>query len=114
MGVMMTPTASTTGPIYSTLGTDRELREIVEIFVEEMPDRALALLDRAEARDWEGLRRVAHQLKGAAGSYGFEPITLVAATVEDAVRRSRPEDEILRLVRKLVALCGRAQAHAPD
>lgn len=111
---MTTPTSATTEPIYSTLGTDQELREIVELFVEEMPDRASALLDRAEARDWEGLRRVAHQLKGAAGSYGFEPITAAAASVEDVVRDSHSEDEIRRVVRELVALCGRARARPPE
>jgi HPt (histidine-containing phosphotransfer) domain-containing protein len=106
----MAPTGTSTEPLYSALGDDPDLREIVEMFVEEMPDRTSHLLDRMNAGDWEGLRRVAHQLKGAAGSYGFEPITRSAAGVEDAIRASRPEQEIRPMVEELVDLCHRAQA----
>ncbi|HUT95890.1 MAG TPA: Hpt domain-containing protein [Thermoguttaceae bacterium] len=106
----MTPMATSASPLYSTLDADPDLREIVEMFVEEMPDRMASLLDRANSADWEGLRRVAHQLKGAAGSYGFEPITCSAADVEQAIRESRPEEEIRRMVTDLVDLCDRAQA----
>lgn len=108
-GNTMSYMAASASPLYSTLDADPDLREIVEMFVEEMPDRIAGLLDRTNAADWEGVRRVAHQLKGAAGSYGFEPITQLAAGVEDAVRESRPEDEIRRLVQDLVGLCDRAQ-----
>ena len=105
----MIPMATSAGPLYSTLDADPDLREIVEMFVEEMPDRTASLLDRANAADWEGLRRVAHQLKGAAGSYGFEPITCSAADLENAVRESRPEEKIRRMVTDLVNLCDRVQ-----
>ena len=106
----MIPMATSASPLYSTLDGDPDLREIVEMFVEEMPDRMASLLDRVHAADWEGLRRVAHQLKGAAGSYGFEPITCSAAGLEEAIRESRPEEEICRMVTDLVHLCDRAQA----
>lgn len=106
----MTP-ANTARPLFSTLGSDPDLREIVELFVEEMPDRVSNLFDRLRVCDWEGLRRAAHQLKGAAGSYGFEPITLSAARVEDAIRASRPEEEIRQAIEDLVDLCRRARAH---
>jgi HPt (histidine-containing phosphotransfer) domain-containing protein len=106
----MTATAASAEPLYSTLGDDPDLREIVKMFVEEMPDRKSCLLDRMNAGDWEGLRRACHQLKGAAGSYGFEPITRSAAAVEDALRASRPEREIRPMVESLVDLCHRAQS----
>jgi HPt (histidine-containing phosphotransfer) domain-containing protein len=106
----MSSSANLAKPIYSTLGTDPDLREIVQMFVEEMPDRMSSLLDRLNASDWEGLRRVAHQLKGAAGSYGFEPITRLAARLEDAVRESQPEEALRRMVEELVDLCHRAKA----
>ena len=105
----MAPTAATADPLYSALANDPDLRAIVELFVEEMPDRVSSLLDRLNESDWEGLRRAAHQLKGAAGSYGFEPITCSAAKVETAIRQSRPEVELRRLVDDLVGLCRRAE-----
>ena len=106
----MSRTSVGTQPLYSTLAEDADLREIVELFVEEMPDRVANLLDRFAVRDWTGLRRVAHQLKGAAGSYGFAPITPTAGRLEDAIRNSRPEDEIRRAVDSLVELCRQARA----
>ncbi|MFH1267709.1 MAG: Hpt domain-containing protein [Planctomycetota bacterium] len=105
----MTQTLTTNEPLYSPLSGDPDLRDIVEMFIEEMPDRTARLLDRLNASDWEGLRRLSHQLKGAAGSYGFGPITDSAARVEEAVRESSPEEEIRRLVDDLVSFCGRAQ-----
>jgi histidine phosphotransfer protein HptB len=101
--------AQSTEFLHSSLGEDPDLREIVEMFVEEMPDRIAGLLEQAEARNWDGLRRVAHQLKGAAGSYGFDTITPCAGRLEDAIRNGDAEAEILRLVEGVVDLCRRAR-----
>ncbi len=106
---MQSPTAISSEPLYSTLGEDPDLRDIVEMFVNEMPERTAALVDRLDVGDWEGLRRLAHQLKGAAGSYGFEPITHLAAGVEHAIRDSRPEPELRQMVGQLTDLCDRAR-----
>lgn len=107
---MMTQTSAADEPLYSPLSEDPDLRDIVEMFVDEMPDRTARFVERLNASDWEGLRRLSHQLKGAAGSYGFRPITDLAAEVEQAVRTSCPEEKIRQLVDDLVSLCGRAQA----
>ncbi len=100
-------------PIYSTLGDDPDLQDIVEMFVEEMPERTQSFVDCLNSGNWEGLRRVAHQLKGAAGSYGFPPISEAAAKVEAAIKQGEPEQEIRRSVESLVELCRRAQAVPP-
>lgn len=110
----MTAFSNSSSPLYSTLATDPDLGEIVQLFVEEMPNRTATLRDRLNEADWEGLRRVAHQLKGAAGSYGFEPITPAAARVEDAIRQSAPEDEIRQMVEELIALCNSARPGTPE
>jgi len=99
--------------LYSSLAEDADLTEIVELFVQEMPDRIARLLDRLAASDWEGLRRAAHQLKGAAGSYGFGLITPAAAHLEDSIVHSRPEEEIRRAVQELKELCRRARGGTP-
>ena len=108
----MTASNKPTELLYSPLADDPDLAEIVELFVQEMPQRSAKLAERLGASDWEGLRRLAHQLKGAAGSYGFAPISPLAARVEDNILQSRPEDEIRRAVEALVELCGRARAGA--
>jgi HPt (histidine-containing phosphotransfer) domain-containing protein len=110
----MAQTAKATELLYSSLGGDPDLADLVELFVEEMPDRAAALSERFDASDWEGLRRTAHQLKGAAGSYGYAPISQYAAVLEEAVKQDEPEAQIRDAVEGLIAICGRACGGTPD
>lgn len=99
--------------LYSSLGTDPDLADLVDLFVQEMPERISNLLETLESGDWNALRRAAHQLKGAAGSYGFGQITPGAARVEEAVRQAEPEEAIRDTVAGLVDLCNRARAGSP-
>ncbi len=100
--------------LYSSLGTDPDLAEIVELFVDEMPERIANLLNCLESSDWEGLRRAAHQMKGAAGSYGFDQITPYAARLEVAVREEEPEEEIRQSLDVLAGLCQKIRSGAPQ
>src|SRR5574340_851014 len=90
----MTQTLTQIDPLYSRLGGDADLGEIVAMYVDEMPGRVAALLDRLQSGDWEGLRRLAHQIKGAAGSYGFDTITPCAERLENALRQQQPEEQV--------------------
>jgi HPt (histidine-containing phosphotransfer) domain-containing protein len=101
------------GPIYSSLGADPDLGEIVELFVEEMPGRVQTLVDEYNSGDWGGLRRTAHQLKGAAGSYGFEEISPVASRLERFLTDDKPEEQVRAAVEELIDMCGRARAGDP-
>ncbi len=101
-------------PLYSTLAEDPDLRAIVEMFVEEMPGRIAGLLECLERSDWEALGRAAHQLKGAAGSYGFSAISPSAAEVEEAAKGSLPEEDIRSKVATLVDLCRAARGGVPE
>jgi len=101
------------GYLYSHMGSNPDLKEIVDLFIEEMPGRVTILLDRLNTGDWEGLRGAAHQLKGAAGSYGFATISPCAGRVENAVHDGLPEEQIRQAVMELVNLCNRARAGQP-
>lgn len=103
----------TTDYLYSTLGGDPDLGEIVDEFVAEMPDRVEKLQRLAAAADWESLRRTAHQFKGAAGSYGFDVLTTSAAQLE-AAAAAPTEGDILKQVNELAALCRRARGGVPE
>ncbi|MBU4399903.1 MAG: Hpt domain-containing protein [Planctomycetes bacterium] len=100
--------------IYSRLEGDSELADILCLFVEEMPARVAKLLLHLDEGNWEELRRTAHQLKGAAGSYGFEPLSPSANRVERAVRDNEPEEQIRESVLELVDLCGRVRCCVPE
>ncbi len=106
-------TSGGSAPLYSTLSGDPDLGAIVEMFVEEIPERVDNLIRCLNRGDWEQMRRAAHQLKGAAGSYGFAPITSGAASLEDTIRQAQPEADIRRACDELVNLCRQARAGAP-
>ena len=99
--------------LYSSLAGDPDLREIVEMFVDEMPDRLACLLNDLNASNWEGLRRRVHQLKGAAGSYGFEPISQCAAQLDHAIRGGEPEQRVRDALDNLLNLCNRVRRGTP-
>jgi HPt (histidine-containing phosphotransfer) domain-containing protein len=105
----MCRTTATGDCIYSRLASDPTFQEIVAMFVDEMPGRTAILLGKLAARDWDGMRQTAHQLKGAAGSYGFDLITQGAAKVESALRNHEPEEQVRAAVDELVDLCNRAR-----
>ncbi len=100
--------------IFSTFGSDPDLGDLVEMFVDEMPDRIATLSEQLDMSDWDNVRRTAHQLKGAAGSYGFDSITPSAAQLEDAVDQGQPEEQIRDAVDELVGLCRRIRAGTPE
>ena len=100
-----------TAPLVSTLSSDPDMVELVEFFVEEIDDRISTIQSTAQSDDMAGLRTVAHQLKGAAGGYGFEPISQTAGELErliDATEADKVTEAIREQVDELISLCRRA------
>lgn len=91
--------------VYSELAEDPDLRDLIQLFVEEMPYRAAMYEELFRAGDFEELRRAIHQLKGAAGSYGFAPITEAAATLEHSLRHEAPYEQLRSELHHLLRLC---------
>ncbi len=106
----MTRTTPDAEPVYSSLARDPDLRELVEMFVAEMPDRISAFQDAFESGNLDSLGGSAHQLKGSAGSYGFDTLTVLAAAVEFSVKEGKTEEEIQSALADLVSACQRATA----
>ena len=109
----MNPSITQERAIYSELADDPDLGELVEMFVDEMPDRIQCLTDYLADEDWEGVRCIAHQLKGAAGSYGFTHVTPYAARLEHAIKSNCPEADIRQAFDELVDICGALRAGSP-
>ncbi len=99
--------------IYSSLGDDPDLGELVSIYIEEIPGKIADFESIRDAGDWESLRRAAHQMKGAAGSYGFPQITPVAAKLERVVNENVSIEVIEDAVRQLVEMCRCLRAGSP-
>ncbi len=87
---------------------------LLEQFVAELPERAQAIRRALEQSDFETLLRLAHQLKGSAGGYGFPTITDAARQLEEAARTTRELSAIDREVKQMIDLCRRATAEAPE
>lgn len=106
----MSPHDSTGQPILSEFAGDADMADLVETFVTELPNRLKAIQDSMAQQDLDTLARLAHQLKGSAGGYGFPQITQQAAALE---KQARGHDELTGVaheVRALAKLCARARA----
>jgi len=72
--------------LISEFADDPDLAELVAGFVDSLPEKVQVMQTALQAQDFEGLTRLAHQLKGAGGSYGFPSLTETAAELEAAAK----------------------------
>jgi HPt (histidine-containing phosphotransfer) domain-containing protein len=86
------------------------MRDILLEFVGGLEERSSALLSAAQTSDRDTLRRLAHQLRGSAGGYGFPVITEAAGAVEQAVIDGADAALLGSRVEMLASLCRRARA----
>ncbi|MEO2020147.1 MAG: Hpt domain-containing protein [Fuerstiella sp.] len=100
--------------LYSSLATDPDLCELATMYVGEMPDKIVALKEAFSSGDLNTLRQKAHQLKGSAGSYGFDQLTPSAATLEASIRSEQPLNQIREALNQVIGLCRRIRAATPQ
>jgi HPt (histidine-containing phosphotransfer) domain-containing protein len=98
------------GPCFSTLSGDPEMAELLALFVSELPQRLADIRQAAQGRNWQEVRRLAHQLRGAGGSYGFPLLTMAAARVEDIAREQTTVKELRAALDQLTAFSERLRA----
>lgn len=108
----MTAPETTQEPIVSQLD-DEDLVDLVELFVSELPDRIAALEEALVTDDPDAVARLAHQLKGAAGSYGFPTISDAAKIVEAEAKDGDTVDHLTQSISELGQMCRRACAASP-
>lgn len=99
-------------PLISQFAADPEMRDLVEFFVGALPERIGALEAALAESRLSDLRRMAHQIKGAAGGYGYPVLGQAAAALEGTLKAPSPAslEQIRRDVGELIALCQRAIA----
>ncbi len=101
-------------PLVSVFEHDPEMGEIVALFVAEMPERREELRRAVDTGDLNLAIRLAHQLKGAAGGYGFEALGDAAAGSERLLLVLREAsttspDSLLVAATPLLEACGRVR-----
>jgi CheY-like chemotaxis protein/HPt (histidine-containing phosphotransfer) domain-containing protein len=90
--------------LRSNYARDPVVRELLAKFVGRLPKRVATIERLLRDLNSEELRRALHQLKGAAGGYGFPQITERAAAAEASIKTGESPDTILVKVGKLVEL----------
>lgn len=93
---------------------DPEFAALIEQFADDLRARASEIQAELEAENFDGIRRVAHRIKGAAASYGFPQVGQTAQVVEQALRAGpelcRAREEIRDMVRRLIEQCRAADS----
>src|SRR5262245_6520336 len=97
-------------PCYSVLSGDPEMAELLALFVSELPLRLAEVRQAAQGKNWQEVRRLAHQLRGAGGSYGFPLLTTAAAQVEDIAKDQTSVKELRAALDQLTAIVERLRA----
>lgn len=100
-------------PLVSDLAGDADLTDLIEEFVGGLTTRVQTLEQACAGGDFERLAQLAHQLKGAAGGYGFPSLTELAADLEKRAQARESLEALRNAVQRVSDLCQRAQAGTP-
>jgi HPt (histidine-containing phosphotransfer) domain-containing protein len=82
-------------------------------FISRLPERVKAMQALVQEQDVEHLRQTIHQLKGAAGGYGFPRLTEQAARAEQTIAAGDPFDAIRAEVGSLIQLVRSVEGYDP-
>ena len=91
--------------LLSDLADDPDMAELVQMFLLQLEDRAVAFERLRQPLDRAVLASKAHQLKGAAGGYGYMSISAAAREVERYAVSGGTQCECDAAVETLIALC---------
>ncbi|MEL6329865.1 MAG: Hpt domain-containing protein [Planctomycetota bacterium] len=102
--------ASDESIILSEFWDDPDMSELVEEFAQRLPGLVAELGDAVENRDEANAAKIAHQLKGAGGGYGYPEVSSLAGKLEHELRSGQGLDgETPSMVRSLFELAERVR-----
>jgi len=101
--------------VRSEFADDPDMTEVIDEFIGRLPGTLAAMSESLANNGHDELRRLAHQLKGAGGGYGYPLLTEQAHKLEDAAKAGDVEAERLALNElqtssRAVIACHRASA----
>ncbi|HEX8324618.1 MAG TPA: ATP-binding protein [Tepidisphaeraceae bacterium] len=91
----------------STLTCDPRFMELLNAYVSELPAQVTELIELSDGSASPALRRLLHQIKGAGGGYGLQPISAAATRAQAAFDAGDVNllgdcvDELVRLMRSV-------------
>ncbi len=96
-----------TGLIYSSYADDPDFKELLDEFVERIPERVGSMRAMFLEQDSTGLITIVHQLRGACGSYGFHQLTQPAEELESLLQANALNDDVENRLELFLAACSR-------
>ena len=98
-GKVEASTSAQDQPLRSELAGEPEMQEVLEAFQAGLTGHVREMDAALAGGDFGRLQRIAHQLKGAGGSYGYPALTQAAAALENAARAADTEAARLELAK---------------
>jgi PAS domain S-box-containing protein len=90
--------------IVSKYASDADLVSLIREFVSCLPERTKVMRNDLSSGNFAELERLAHQLKGAGGSYGYPTLTELAGSLE-AAASARDGEGAEKILGELENLC---------
>ena len=103
---------SNAAKLRSTHAQNPKMQDILTRFVSRLPERVNQIQQHLEEEDLESLKQAAHQLKGAAGGYGFTPLTDAAGRVEARIKTHDAFEAIAEEVKSLIGLISQVEGYS--
>ncbi len=97
-------------PLYSTYHDDPAMKELVGVFVAELPAKLRAIEEALVRRDVLRLQYLCRGVKSEGAGYGFAPITEAATKIESELVRGVGLVDLQKEINTLVRLCMQARA----
>jgi signal transduction histidine kinase/DNA-binding response OmpR family regulator len=91
-----------TAVVCSEFADDPEMKQLVEEYVGRLPGEVAKLRTMLDAGEIDNLRRVAHQLKGSGGGYGFDQITELASVADQLIKEGAQIGQIRSQIDQLI------------
>ena len=96
-------------PYRSMLLEDPIVAPLLATFLSALSQRMKAIRVAVHQADWREVARIAHQLAGSCGGYGFPEMGIIAARIEFFATEEKIQDHISVWVEKLERLSQAAQ-----
>jgi HPt (histidine-containing phosphotransfer) domain-containing protein len=97
--------------VKSTHAGNPKFMAIIPQFVAGLPGKVGKMTDLLRHKDLDGLRRLAHQLLGTCGGYGFHPVSEPARTVEQSIKAGHALELITPEVKSLIEVIRRIDGY---
>jgi PAS domain S-box-containing protein len=77
-------------PLYSQFSGDTLISQLLPVFSNRLPARLENMIQAFGNQNWEEVLRAAHQLKGTAGSFGYDILSVKMVELEEEIKKPIP------------------------